>query len=380
MVTGVVRVTAVVVMVNAGETVAPAATVTEAGTVATALLLVIVTAVPPAGAGPLSVTVLTVVDAPPTTNAGDKVTADGLGGCTVKVPVAVTPPYVAVIVTGVLAATPVVVMVNAGETVAPVATVTEAGTVAAALLLVSVTIAPPAGAGPVSVTVFRVVDVPPETDAGDKVTADGLGGCTVKVPVAVTPPYVAVIVTGVLAATPVVVMVNAGETVAPAATVTEAGTVAAALLLVSVTTVPPADAAPFSVTVFKVVDAPPKTDDGDRVTADGLGGCTVKVAVAVTPPYAAVIVTGVLAATADVLMVNAGETDAPAATVTVAGTVAAALLLVSVTTVPPAGAAPFSVTVFKVVDVPPNTDTGDKVTADGLDGNTVNVAVTGGPL
>jgi len=275
----------------------------------------------------------------------------------------------------VLAATADVAMLNAGETDAPAATVTEAGTVAAGLLLVSVTTAPPAGAGPLSVTVFKVVDVPPKTNAGDNVTTDGLGACTVKVPVEATPPYVAEIVTAVLAATAVVVIVNAGETDAPAATVTEAGTVAAGLLLVSVTTAPPAGANPLSVTVFKVVGVPPKIVPGDNVRPDGLGGCTVKMPVEVTPPYVAEIVTAVLAATAEVVMLNAGETDAPAVTVTEAGTVAAGLLLVSVTAAPPAGAGPLSVTVLAVVAVPPTTDTGDKITAEAPGGNTVKVAV-----
>jgi len=84
--------------------------------------------------------------------------------------------------------TAVVVIVNAGDTVAPAATVTVPGTVAAALLLISVTTAPPAGAGPFSVTVFAVVDVPPTTDPGLRFTADALGGCTVKPPFAATPP------------------------------------------------------------------------------------------------------------------------------------------------------------------------------------------------
>ena len=75
-----------------------------------------------------------------------------------------------------LAATACVVMLNAGETVAPAATVTDAGTAAAELLLVSVTTAPPDGAGPVRVTVLSVVELPPTTDADDRVTADGAGG------------------------------------------------------------------------------------------------------------------------------------------------------------------------------------------------------------
>src|ERR1039457_3090879 len=75
-------------------------------------------------------------------------------------------------VTGVAEMTELVLMVNVGETVAPAATVTEAGTVAAGLLLVRVTSAPPASAGPLSVTVFATVDAPPVTEAGDNVTAE----------------------------------------------------------------------------------------------------------------------------------------------------------------------------------------------------------------
>jgi len=277
-------VTAVVVIVNAGDTVVPPATVTEAGTVVLGSLLVSVTTAPPAGAGPFSVTVFAVVEVPPSTDAGDNVTVEAVSGPTVKVAIAVA-PYVAEIVTGVAELTELVVMVNAGDTVVPAATVTEAGTVAAAgLLLISVTTAPPAGAGPLSVTVFNVVDVPPSTDVGDRFTAAGLGASTVKVPGTVAPPYVAVIVTGVLVATAVVVMANAGDTVAAPATVTVAGTVAAAgLPLVSVTTAPPFGAGPLSVTVFIVVDVPPRTDPGDNVTAETMGGVVTLFTVTDTP-------------------------------------------------------------------------------------------------
>jgi hypothetical protein len=74
-----------------------------------------------------------------------------------------------VIVTGVSAATGLVVTVNVAV-VAPAATVTFAGNwAAAALLLVRLTTVPPAGAGPLSVTV-PVVAPPPSTVAGLKLT------------------------------------------------------------------------------------------------------------------------------------------------------------------------------------------------------------------
>ena len=80
------------------------------------------------------------------------------------------------------------------------------------------------------------------------------------------------------------------------------------------------------------------------------------------------MVTGVLLTTELVLTVNVAVVD-PAATVTFEGTVAAAvLLLVSVTTAPPVGAAPFSVTV-PVDDAPPVTVVGltlvEEIAADG---------------
>lgn len=85
------------------------------------------------------------------------------------------------------------------------------------------------------------------------------------------------------AATDEVLMVNAGETVAPAGTVTDGGTVAAALLLESVTTAPLEGAATFNVTVAEVA-VPPLTVAGESVTADAAGGVTVRVAVAAAPP------------------------------------------------------------------------------------------------
>jgi len=94
MVTGVDVVTALVLTVNVAL-LAPAATVTLAGTVAVdVLLLVRVTAAPPAGAGPLSVTVPVEDCAPPVTVVEFSVSVESVGeacGATVSEAVWVTP-------------------------------------------------------------------------------------------------------------------------------------------------------------------------------------------------------------------------------------------------------------------------------------------------
>jgi len=70
-------------------------------------------------------------------------------------------------------ATGVVVTVNVAV-VAPDATVTLAGTVAAALLLDSDTVAPLVGAAPLNVTV-PVDEVPPVTEVGLSATDESVG-------------------------------------------------------------------------------------------------------------------------------------------------------------------------------------------------------------
>jgi hypothetical protein len=102
------------------------------------------------------------------------------------------------------------------------------------------------------------------------------------------------------------------------------------------------------------------TENGEVVT---IGGVTVSTALWLLPEAAAVMVTGVDVATVRVVTVKV-VLVLPAGTVTLAGTVAAAVLpLVSVTTVPPVGAAPLNVTV--PVEVAPEvTDVGFNVTDD----------------
>ena len=90
MVTEVLLATGLVVTVNVAE-VAFAATVTLAGTLATAaFLLDKVTTDPPAGAGPSRVTV-PLEEVPPITEVGLKLTEFRVAGVTVKVAVSVTP-------------------------------------------------------------------------------------------------------------------------------------------------------------------------------------------------------------------------------------------------------------------------------------------------
>src|SRR5881392_4273564 len=111
------------------------------------------------------------------------------------------------------------------------------------VLLASITTAPPAGAAAPSVT-LPVLPAVPLTAAGLTLTptSPAAGGFTVSVAVLATPLRVAVMVTAVTAVTALLVIAKVAV-VAPAATVTEAGTVAALmLLLVSVTTAPPAGA------------------------------------------------------------------------------------------------------------------------------------------
>src|SRR5207302_1508112 len=176
-VTGVDVVTALVLTVNVAL-LAPAATVTLAGTVAVdVLLLVRVTAAPPAGAGPLSVTVPVEDCAPPVTVVGFSVSVESVGkacGATASEPAFPTRRYYDLIVTGVDVVTALVVTVNVAL-LAPAATVTLESTLAATLSLESNTCAPPASAGPLSVTVPAEDCTPPVTLVGFSDSGESVG-------------------------------------------------------------------------------------------------------------------------------------------------------------------------------------------------------------
>ena len=202
-------------------------------------------------------------------------------------------------------------------------------------------------------------------------------GVTVRVALAVV-PLVAEIVTLLEKSRTVRVVTVKVAVVFPAATVTLAGTVATVVeLLERLTTAPPVGAGPLRVTV-PVDGFPPFTLVGFSVNELTVGVVTVSVAVVVAVPYLEVIVTEVLDARAEVVIVKLAEV-APAATVTLAGVCAADVLLLDrVTIAPPVGAAPVRVTV-PVDEVFPTTEVGFKVSVDRVAAVTVRVAVLATP-
>jgi hypothetical protein len=150
--------------------------------------------------------------------------------------------------------------------------VNEAGTVTDALLLVTLTESPPAGAAFERVTVHELV--PPEaTEVGEQTSEDTVAGATtVKVAFLEEPLAVAVswaLPSGALAAT---VAVN-GALLTPTPMMNEAGTVTDELLLVTLTESPPAGAAFDRVTVHELVP-PEATDVGEQTSEDTDAGAS----------------------------------------------------------------------------------------------------------
>jgi len=169
----------------------PARTTTLAGKGNAALLLTMATTAPPAGAAALSVR-LSVAAEPPLTLAGDTDTelsvGKGAAGVIVMPAVWVPPLYFAMIVTGVDEETTAACADTIAD-IAPGGTANVAGNENAALLLESVTVAPPAGAAALKVTV--TVSVAPlatlacETDTATRLAVGA--GATVTTAVFAAP-------------------------------------------------------------------------------------------------------------------------------------------------------------------------------------------------
>ena len=172
--------------------------------------------------------------------------------------------------------------------VLPEAIVTVAGTVAIEAEADRVITKPVLGAGDVTVTV-AVLDLPPTTDVGLRVTDFTVGGLRVKVAVGEAAPNFAVMVAVFCTETAEVFTVKVVD-VFPDGTVTEEDTVADVIELLSLTTIPPAPAGPVKVTV-PVDVTPPTTTDGLSVTDVSDGGLIDNAAVSTAFPFLAVIVT-----------------------------------------------------------------------------------------
>ena len=248
--------------------------------------------------------------------------------------------------------TPTVLIVKVVE-LAPAGTVTVDGRVTLVLLELSATDIPPVGAEPLNVTVAVEV-FPPITEVGDKAILVSVAAMTVRLAICVLEPCIAVIVSVTLLETAAVVTVNVAV-VCPAVTVTEVGTVALVLLELKLTETPPVGAGPFNV-IVPVDVTPPRTDVGATARLISAGGLTVSVANSEPPFSVPVMVAATAEDTAEVETVKVADL-APAAIVTVAGTVALVALALRVTVAPPGGAGPFKVTV-PVAPVPPITEDG----------------------
>jgi hypothetical protein len=237
----------------------------------------------------------------------------------------------------------------------------------------NVTTAPPVGAARVRVTV-PVTNTPPVAAETFVVMVEmaAAAGVTVTIAVPVDPLVDAVMVAFVLATTVPAVTVNVAVR-APAATVTETGTLAtAALLDERFTTLPPTGALVERVTV-PVVVVVLAIDAAAKVTLDTLGPRILRVDLSFAPYTVAEMTALVSLLTTFVVTVKV-VVIAPAGIVTLDPTKALKLEDARETVVPPAGAGPEILRV-PTVDVPPDTGDTDQVTDEGIGASTLTNAL-----
>ncbi len=357
-------------------------TVTGEGKRVTVGLLLRLTMTPPVGAFPVSTTVPVVICPDPTFEGAKDSGFVTTGGITVRPPPEAVPlGSVAVTVTGVLTATGEVLTLKVPLVAPPtMLKLPLTGTIAAlVLLLISETVKPAAGAGPLRTTV-PVDMLPPVTEPGLNVNMEMPAGFTVKVPFALLAARVAVTMTLSAMATPAVMAVNITD-VFPAGTVTVIGTVTAGSGLLKETMIPPAGAV-WPIVTVPVEFVPPVTGVGLKLKAvTVIEGSTVALPVTIVAPVFAVTVTGVELPTAPAVTVKVVLfAFAGTSTIPLMGTGnAAELLLVRLTASPPVGAGPDSVTV-PVLICPETTFTGMKDNEVTTGAFTVNMAGIAAPL
>ena len=333
---------------------APDGTATVAGTEAAERLLLLRLMDTPLGAAPLSLRVHCEVD-PPTTVAGFREMAVRVSGLIVSEALKVAEARVAVTVTVVITATEEVVILKVAE-VAPAATLTVAGTLAELRLLDRLILNPPAGAGPLMVTV-PVEPTPPITDVGLTDTAVSTGALMLSGVERDVPFKDALMFATEFAATPTVVMVNVPE-VAPPAMKMLAGTVAAAWSLAKATVTPPTGAEPDRVNV-PVDELPPTTVVGLTEMPLTMRVTSLRFACVEEVGRVAVTRTTVEIRVGLVVHEKLAELD-PAGTVTEPGPPQRNVLAEKATERPPVGAGP-SMVIVPTVIAPPATMFGLKV-------------------
>jgi hypothetical protein len=252
--------------------------------------------------------------------------------------------------------TPIVVIVKV-VLVAPPGMVAEAATEAVGSSDERATGNPDFGAGLLIVTV-PVDVVPPITEVGLRDTDLMVGAVRLTAAETVEPFDVAEIFAVVGAATATVVTVKV-VVVAPPATVADAGTVAAALSEDSGMDKPDAGAGLLRV-IVPVELIPPNPEVGDKIKLLRTGPEMARGALAFVPFAAAVMLAVALGETATVETFTVAVFD-PAANLTVAGTVAAALSDDRLTVYPFEGAVLAKV-IVATDGAPPSTPVGLRVT------------------